>query len=172
MKKKLLTFAILLFSVCCFSTNSFSQIVPGGSDDGTGGGIGTDPGGTAGGGTVGGTSCPLNYAFKRNNGNGWGVCHGDAQIRVVFTPLPSANNVPQLIGIYYQGAKLTNVITPVNGDIIDKNKPYISYCLIGSLPERNNGNPKANIPPAVKLTLEFKYADGTVCRTDNEVTSN
>lgn len=117
-----------------------------------------------------GTSdCPLSYCFKRNNGNGWGVCHADAQIRVSFSQLPASNNIPVLTAIYYKDQLLTNVKLPVYGDIIDKTKPYISYCLTGSLPETNNGNPAGNIPPAVKLRLQFTYLNGTTCSTDNQL---
>ena len=161
MKTKLLTFAILLISFCIFSTATFGQVAPG--NDGTGG-LPPDGGGTIPG--VGPTTCPISYSFKRNNGNGWGVCHGDAQIRVTFDPMPSAAEVPLLTGIFYLGVRLTNVILPVSGDLVTKGQGYVSYCLIGSAPEKNNGNPFANIPPAVKLLLEFTYPNGLICTTD------
>lgn len=150
-KKLLVIFLISFFSIT--THNSFAQgRDAGGSDDG-----------------VINETCPTSFSFKRNNGNGWGVCHGDAQIRVVFNPMPSPNNIPVLTGVYYEDDLLTNIILPVSGDMIDKTKPYISYCMTGSFPARNNGNPRANIPPAVKLVLEFTYPSGLVCRTNNEV---
>ena len=150
MKKKLLIFTVSLLSLCIFSTTSFAQGAPG--DDGSGGGV-TPPDG---GGTVGTTPppAPMIYTFKRNNGNGFGVCGGDAQIRVAFNPMPTTY-IPCITEIWYNGAKLTNVILPVYGEVIDKTQPYVSYCLMGSLPATNNGNPLANIPPACKLTLVF-----------------
>lgn len=152
MKTKLLTFAFLFISTCILSTTTFAQPAPG--DNGTGPGGGTPPDGGGTGGTP--PPAPMIYTFKRNNGNGWGVCGGDAQIRVAFSPMPSSY-IPCITEIWYQGAKITNVILPVYGEIIDKTQPYVSYCLMGSLPATNNGNPLANIPPASKLTLVFGH---------------
>ena len=146
--KKNLIFTVLLMSFCLFAASAFAQDPPGNNNSGI---------------------CPISYSFKRNNGNGWGVCHSDAQIRVAFNPLPSPDNIPTLTAIYYKGNPLTNVMLPVTGEVINKTQPYVSYCLTGSVPERNNGNPNGNIPPASKLTLEFTYPDGLVCTTDNEV---
>ena len=122
----------------------------------------------AGGSSNGTEPCPV--SFKRNNGNGFGVCGGDAQIRVAFGTLPG--NIPQLTAIYYTNTNtgiqtnVTSVFLPVNGDLISKTKPYISYCLTGILPAP--GNSQGNIPPAVKLVLEFTYQSGQICRTDVE----
>jgi hypothetical protein len=165
MKTQLRSIALLFFSLVIFSTISFAQPPPGGQDDGSPGG-GPDGGGNTGGG---GTSCPVSYSFKRNNGNGWGVCHGDAQIRVSFNPMPTAAMVPVLTAIYYQGKALTNVMLPVEGDLVTKGQSYVSYCLTGSAPAKNNGNPFGNIPPGVKLLLEFTYPNGMICKTESDV---
>lgn len=147
MKKVFFRAVTVLLYTFLFSSSAFAQVVPGGSG---GGGV-IDPG-TGGGGVV--YDCPQSYSFKRNNGNGWGVCHGDAQIRIAFTQLPQV--IPQLTGIYYEGNKITTIYYPVDGDVIDKTQPYISYCLSGG-----------NIPPAHKLILEFTYPNGQICTTDN-----
>lgn len=161
MKRKLLISAILLISFCIFSTATFGQTAPG--DNGTGG-IPPDGGGTG----SAPPPAPMIYTFKRNNGNGLGVCGGDAQIRVAFSPIPTTY-IPCINEIWYNGSIITNVILPVYGEIIDKTQPYISYCLMGSLPATNNGNPLANIPPACKLTLVF----GNPVTTNNtHVTNN
>lgn len=115
---------------------------------------------------------PCAVSFKRNNGNGWGVCGGDSQIRVHYSELPSV--APQLTQIIYENTNtgeqtsITNVMLPVDGNFVSKTQPYISYCLNGSMPPKNNGNPPGNIPPAVKLVLVFTYPSGQVCRLDIE----
>ena len=145
-----------MLSLTFFCNKTFAQRDAGGST----GGYVTQP-------------CPL--SFKRNNGNGFGVCGGDAQIRVTFSQLPTV--IPQLTGILYTNTntgiqtKVTSVFLPVDGDVINKTKPYISYCLTGSLASilQAPGNSQGNIPPAVKLVLEFTYPDsGQVCTTDIE----
>jgi hypothetical protein len=152
MKQKFFTTAFLALSVFIISSKTFAQTDSGGLD--TGGGSGT---GTVGGGTTGTPPpAPLIYTFKRNNGNGLGVCGGDAQIRVAFNPLPT-DYIPCITEIWYNGSRITNVVLPVYGEIIDKTQPYVSYCLMGSALGTNNGNPLANIPPASKLTLVFGH---------------
>jgi|GEM_PF-2460001 len=166
MKTRLLTFAFLLISFCIFSTATFAQPAPG--NDGTGGTPPPDGGGT--GGTP--PPAPMVYTFKRNNGNGFGVCGGDAQIRVAFSPMPTPTSyIPCITEIWYNGSKITNVVLPVYGEIIDKTQPYVSYCLMGSLPATNNGNPLANIPPACKLTLVFGHpvTNNSINGTDNGI---
>lgn len=152
MKKKF-SICFIVLSLCIVSLRSTAQDVrdAGGSADGSG----PQP-------------CPI--SFKRNNGNGKGVCGGDAQIRVSFSELPAS--VPQLTAIYYTNknsgiqTRVNSIELPVDGDIIDKTKPYVSYCLTGILPAP--GNSQGNIPPAVKLVLEFKYPSGQVCTTESE----
>lgn len=151
MKKSLLSFTLLLLTLVIVSPDASAQRDAGGSSNGF-------------------ISQPCPVSFKRNNGNGWGVCHGDAQIRVAFSAMP--DEIPKLTAIRYTPSNtgvqqtITTVILPVDGDIISKNKPYISYCLTGSLPAP--GNSQGNIPPAVKLVLEFTYSTGQVCVTDYE----
>jgi hypothetical protein len=89
---------------------------------------------------------PCPESFKRNNGNG--TCGGDAQIRLTFNQLPST--APALVGIWYNGNLINGIVLPAYGNIneLDK-KGYISYCLDGM-----------NIPPANKITLQFRYPDG------------
>jgi hypothetical protein len=69
MKKSILM--SIAITLCFFITNDSSAQVAdsreaGGSDDGF-------------------IHQPCPVSFKRNNGNGWGVCHGDAQIRIAFS---------------------------------------------------------------------------------------
>lgn len=149
MKKKLLTFAFLLITAFIFSTTTFAQIVPGGED--SGGGTTPDEGG----GTVVTPYTYNSFAFKRNNGNGNGVCGDRAQIRVVFTPMPeNAADIPKLSAIWYQGKNLLGTNVGVSGvTIVNQTQPYISYCLTGLLPAP--GVSGGNIAPAEKLTLDF-----------------
>lgn len=151
MKKKLLTFAFLLISACFFSTASFAQTAPG--DDGTGG----DDLPVEGGGTVVTTYTFSSFTFKRNNGNGNGVCGDRAQIRVVFNPMPPTTaDIPKLLHIWYQGTELLGVTVSVSATtIVSQTQPYVSYCLNGLLPAP--GVSGGNIPPAEKLTLEFAH---------------
>lgn len=147
--KQIISFCAITLTLFIFSDNSYAQRDAGGSADGD-------------------FSQPCPVSFKRNNGNGHGVCGGDSQIRVAFSVLPTVT--PQLTAIYYTNtstgikSSVTNVFLPVDGDIINKNQPYISYCLTGSIPAP--GNSQGNIPPAVKLVLEFTYPSGQVCTTD------
>jgi hypothetical protein len=154
MKKRIITMSV--FTLLLFVSNiSFGQTTEGREAGGSDNGFTYEP-------------CPVSW--KRNNGNGWGVCHGDAQIRVAFGEMPSV--IPQLTKITYtvtntgQTTTITSVQLPVNGDIINKSHHYISYCLTGILPAP--GNSQGNIPPAVKLVLEFTYPSGQVCTTDFE----
>lgn len=142
MKHRLIIFAFLLFLIYFLSAKAFSQSAPGG-----------------------GSECPTSYSFKRNNGNGWGVCNGDEQIRVTFSPMPSAGNIPLLTAIYYQGQPVSKVIFPVSGELVTHGQGYVSYCLRGS-PHKNKGNPFGKISASIKVVLEFTYPDGMICRTD------
>jgi hypothetical protein len=151
MKKRLLTFAFFAIFTCLFSVSTFAQVVPGGEDDGTG--TGPDEGG----GTVTTPYTYNTYAFKRNNGNGIGVCGDRAQIRVVFSPMPpTAADIPKVTAIWYQGHNLLGTSVGVSATtIVDQTQPYVSYCLTGLLP--SPGVSGGNIPPAEKLTLEFSH---------------
>jgi hypothetical protein len=134
MKKRLFTFAILLFTTCLFSANVFSQPAPG-DDGGTGGGLPVDGGGT----TV--VTQPEAIHFTRNNGDG--TCGGMAQIRMYYATAPTT--APVLTQIYYNGAPLYTNFTAVTGDISNyATTGYVSFCLNTS-----------NIPPAIKLTLTY-----------------
>lgn len=136
MKKKLLSFAVIVLSLCIFSASSFAQEVPGGSGDG-GGGTPPDEGGT-GGGTV---TQSTGFHFTRNNGDG--TCGQKAQIRLYYTIAPTA--APVLTQIYYQGQPLFANFQPVTGDISGfATKGYVSFCINTS-----------NLPPAIKLTLTY-----------------
>ena len=151
MKKKLFTFALLI-SACIFSTTAFAQTAPG--DDGTGGDTTDLP--IEGGGTVITPSYDFStYVFKRNNGNGIGVCGDRAQIRIEFSPMPpTSSDIPKLSGIWYQGTNLLGTSVAVSAmSIINQTQPYVSYCLTGLLP--SPGVSGGNIPPAEKLTLTF-----------------
>lgn len=146
MKKKLLAVTLLMFSFLLFSSKTFSQIVPGGSDDGTGGG------GIDGGGTITGTT--TSFTWKRNNGNGWGVCGGNSQIRVVFDPMPASGHIPTLSSIMYNGQNLIpSTVVAAPGVIVNQTQPYVSYCLTGTLVAP--GSSSGDIIPANKLTLAF-----------------
>src|ERR1043165_7346577 len=110
--KQIISFCAIALSIFIFSGTSYAQ---GGRD--------------AGGSSNGDFSQPCPVSFKRNNGNGNGVCGGDSQIRVAFSELPTVT--PQLTAIYYvntntgQKSSVTNVFLPVDGDIINKTQPYI-----------------------------------------------
>jgi hypothetical protein len=69
-----------------------------------------------------------------------------------------------LTAIYYQGQLSTKVSLPVVGDIVTEGQGYVSYCV--SAPLKNNGNQFGIISRSVKISVEFTYTDGTVCRTD------
>jgi hypothetical protein len=142
MKTKQFTLAFLLLLCCIFSRASFAQTAPGG-----------------------GSECPKSYSFTTNSGNGWGVCNGDAQIRVTFNQMPLPENIPVLTAIYYQGRPLTKIILPVGGELVTNGQGYVSYCLTGT-GQKNNRNSFDYISHSVKIILEFTYPDGTVCRTD------
>lgn len=152
MKKKLLTFTLFAIFTCLFSITTFAQIVPGGEDSGTGDGTVEPDEGT---GTVTAPYTFNTFAFKRNNGNGNGVCGERAQIRVVFSPMPTnAADIPKVSAIWYQGKNLLGTSVGVYATtIVDQTQPYVSYCLTGLLPAP--GVSGGNIPPAEKLTLEF-----------------
>lgn len=142
MKTKQFIFPFLLFLCCIFSTGSFAQTAPGG-----------------------GSGCPIPYSFKKNSGNGWGVCNGDAEIRVIFNQMPLPDNIPLLTAIYCQGRSVTRISLPVSGNIITTGQGYVSYCLTGSI-QKNNRNPFDYISRSIKIVLEFTYPDGMICRTD------
>jgi hypothetical protein len=132
MKKRLLTFAILLISLGVTST-SFAQ-------DDTGGAAGGSTGGTSGGGTT-VAAQPLAIHFTRNNGDG--TCGMQAQIRMYYTTAPTV--APVLTQIDYNGSPLYANFAPVVGDISKyATTGYVSFCL-----------PTSNIPPAIKLTLTY-----------------
>lgn len=93
-----------------------------------------------------GTHQPCPDYFKRNNGNG--TCGGDAQIRVYFSQ--QVTSAPVLTAVWYQGEQITGIALPVYGDMSELSKKgYISYCIEGR-----------NIPPAIKITLQFQYQNG------------
>ena len=151
MKKKILTFAVLLLTLLIVSSNSFSQAPPGGSEDGSGDDLPIEGGGTV----ITPSYDFSSYIFKRNNGNGLGVCGDRAQIRVEFSPMPPTTaDIPKLSGIWYQGTNLLISNVAVSSmSIINQTQPYVSYCLTGLLP--SPGVSGGNIPPAEKLTLTF-----------------
>lgn len=104
-----------------------------------------DAGGSADGTTAAPQPCPT--AFARNNGDG--TCGGQSEIRLYFTQAPVY--APTLENIYYNGESLLTNGFPVNGNIADLAvKGYISYCLATT-----------NIPPAIKLTVVFRYINST-----------
>jgi hypothetical protein len=138
MKPKPVVFAFLFCLTGFFSTGTFAQTVPGGSIE-----------------------CPTSCSIKKNNGGG--MCHGDAMVSVVFTPNPSAVDIPLLTGIYYNG-QIVSCVYPVQGSVVSKKDAInISYCLTESA---SKNTPLKNVPPAGKLILEFTYQDGTVCKTN------
>jgi hypothetical protein len=157
MKQKFFTVTFFAASLFIISTKTFAQADSGGLD--TGGGTGGTVGGTTGGTTPPPTPAPMVYTFKRNNGNGLGVCGGDAQIRVAFSTMPTTvANTPSISQIWYDDGKnglkqVTSVQLPIYGDITDKTQPYVSYCVTGIMPAP--GNSVGNINPAIKLTLCF-----------------
>ena len=135
MKKRLLTFAVLVLSLSITST-TFAQDDSGGSagSGGTGGGV-------VGGGTTGTAAQPNAIHFTRNNGDG--TCGMQAQIRMFYATAPTA--APVLNQIWYNGAPLYSNFTAVTGNISNyATTGYVSFCL-----------PTSNIPPAIKLTLDY-----------------
>lgn len=102
---------LAIFIATLFSTETFSQIAPGDSNDG-----------------ITGTTQPCGTFFKRNNGDG--TCGGDAEIRLSFSQQP--DYAPTLVAIWYDGQQANDVILPVEGDMSSLDKGYISYCLQGS----------------------------------------
>ena len=174
MKLKLFSIPVLLLTFLILSGQSFAQSDSGGLDTGGGTGTGTD------GGTTGGTTppppAPIVYTFKRNNGNGLGVCGGDAQIRVAFETIAQMASgeapIPCIKELWYEDGKnpkvlVTNVVYPIHGEIYDKTQPYVSYCITGVPPAP--GNSQGNINPAIKLTLVLAYYTSTVGGTANGV---
>jgi len=153
MKKKLSTFALLFISLLIFSTISFSQPPPGGQDDAGGDAIPVEGGGTV---AVPSTYSFKSFSFKRNNGNGNGVCGYNAQVRIVFDPMPSTTeDIPKLTSIIYKGTDLlaNGYAEIIYTQIVNQTQPYVSYCVRGieNLPGASDGN----IQPAEKLTLKF-----------------
>ena len=135
MKKRLLTFAALILSICIGATNTYAQDDSGGAAGSTGPIV---SGGTT---ATTATAQPLAVHFTRNNGDG--TCGGQAQIRFYYTVAPTV--APVLTQIYYQDQPLYTNLLPVTGNITGfASKGYISFCL-----------PTANIPPALKLTLTY-----------------
>jgi hypothetical protein len=140
MKKRLLTSAILFLSFCILSTTSFAQTAPGDSGGDTSGGS-TDGGGTA------VVPQPTAIEFFRNNGDG--TCGGQAQIRLYYTTAPTI--APTLDNILYNGAPLIANFVPTGSILADlTTKGYFSFCL-----------PVSNIPPAIKLTIQYHYGGTT-----------
>ncbi|MDQ6757983.1 MAG: hypothetical protein M3004_13735 [Bacteroidota bacterium] len=138
MKKMIFSMAVLL-SACVFSTKTFAQAVPGGSADG--GGV------IDGGGTTSTTPQPLGVHFMRNNGDG--TCGGNAQIRLYYNTAPTI--APTLDNIIYNGSPLIANFVPKGSILADlTTKGYLSFCM-----------PVSNIPPAIKLTLEYHYQGTT-----------
>ena len=170
MKQKLFTIPVLLLTFLILSTQTFAQSDSGGLDTGGGTGTGAD------GGTTGGTPpppAPIIYTFKRNNGNGLGVCGGDAQIRVAFEQMPSANQIPCINEVWYDDGKvgyvkISTIQYPILGSIVDQTQPYVSYCITGSMPAP--GNSQGNINPAIKVKLVFgTYTAPTAAGTANGI---
>lgn len=142
MKKNLFSLAVLLLSVCIFSSTTFAQETPGGSGDGSGS---PEAGATAGTAPVTAIQ-PAAIQFFRNNGEG--TCDGSAQIRLYYTTVPTI--APTLDNIIYNGQPLIANFNPVRsilGDITTKG--YFSFCL-----------PASNIPPVIKLVIQYHY-EGT-----------
>ncbi|HUS03176.1 MAG TPA: hypothetical protein VMY77_15665 [Chitinophagaceae bacterium] len=170
MKLKFFSIPVLLLTFLIFSHQTFAQSDSGGLDTG-GGGTGTVGGST--GGTTPPPPAPLIYTFKRNNGNGLGVCGGDAQIRVAFQTMPDANHIPCINEVWYDDGKvgyvkITTIQYPILGAIVDQTQPYVSYCITGSMPAP--GNSQGNINPAIKVKLVFgTYTAPTVAGTDNGI---
>lgn len=102
---------LAIFIATLFSTETFSQIAPGDSNDG-----------------ITGTTQPCGIFFKRNNGDG--TCGGDTEIRLNFSQQP--DYAPVLVAIWGDGKPVDGVILPVDGDMSSLDKGYISYCLQGS----------------------------------------
>ncbi|HUS03173.1 MAG TPA: hypothetical protein VMY77_15650 [Chitinophagaceae bacterium] len=125
MKKKLLTIAVLILSVCISST-SFAQ---------------GDTGGSAGASLSVTTPQPTGYHFTRNNGDG--NILGQAQIKLYYTSAPAIP--PELTDILYNGLPLFVNFAPVTADITNfASTGYVVFYI-----------PTSNIPPAIKLTLIY-----------------
>lgn len=139
MKRKLLTLALLIFSAS-ISNTTFAQTAPG--DSGGGSTVGIDGGGTT---TT--TPQPTGSEFFRNNGDG--TCGGQAQVRLYYTTAPTI--APTLDNIIYNGSPLIANFVPTGSVLADlTTKGYFSFCL-----------PTNNIPPAIKLTIQYHYGGTT-----------
>lgn len=151
MKPKLITLALIVMSSFILSTKTFAQPDSGGLDGGDGN---TTP--PEGAGTVASTYTFNSYSFKRNNGNGSGVCGYNAQIRVAFDPMPTnAADIPNLTSVIYKSSNLiaNGYAKVINAQIVSQTQPYVSYCVQGieNLPGASDGN----IQPAEKIILKF-----------------
>lgn len=131
----LLTF--LLFA----SLTTFAQRDAGGSSNGAGS---PDPG-------VNNPAPCVNQpdpeSFKRNNGEG--TCGMNGQIRLYFKKKDVPTEAPTLIALMTEDGESVNYISlPIQGDMSNIDKKYISYCLLGG-----------NVKPAKKLIAVFHYAN-------------
>ncbi len=149
MKRNVLTICMLL-CIGILPTKIFAQIVTdlGGSNDGgvTGEEATLDVSTMASAANANPANlppCTTLYSFKRNNGNGWGVCGGQGQIRIATTQTSGFPNIVRIFG----GGKGYDQTVKISG--AQTSKGYLSYCQ-----EINN------MPPAGKLTLVFATASG------------
>lgn len=142
MKKNLLSIAVLLFAIVVLPSKTFAQDIPGGSSSESGtidqgqimAATITDPASLP--------KCSSLLTFKRNNGNGWGVCGSQSQLRITTTQM---SNFPDLVqmtdGKNYHWKGLVSGSSDAKG--------YVSYC-----------QPDNNMSPATKLTLVFATQTG------------
>ena len=145
MKKRLLSFSMLVLGIGLFSTQTFAQDDAGGSSFQ---GVTATPPIADGSVTVAIVPPPGVRSVKRNNGDA-SSAYGVAEARLAFTKGMNIGE-PRLVKITYivGGAEIPN---PLMCDcaVTDLQKSYISYSL------------SKNVNPAKKLMFHFSYPDGS-----------
>ncbi|HUS03172.1 MAG TPA: hypothetical protein VMY77_15645, partial [Chitinophagaceae bacterium] len=142
MKKRLLSFSMLILSIGLFSTKTFAQ------DDAGGASFQGISGSTTGTTTVAIVPPAGVRNVKRNNGDA-SSAYGVAEARLAFTRGMDIGN-PKLVKITYLvgGAEIPNAVM-CDCAVTDVQKSYISYSL------------SKNVNPAKKLMFHFSYSDGS-----------
>lgn len=142
MKKRLLSFSMLILSIGILSTETFAQEDAGGSSY-----QGVTPDNPVTTVTIATVPPPGVRSVKRNNGDA-SSAYGVAEARLNFTRGTNIGN-PELVKITYiaDGKEIPNAVMQ-NLSIIDWQKSYISYSLT------------KNVNPAKKLMFHFRYSNG------------
>lgn len=142
MKKSVLSFSMLILSICILSTKTFAQEDTGGAsfqgiiyDSPVFSVMSVPPPGVT--------------HVKRNNGNGT-TATGNAEVRLSFSKGANVAGIQLLSVSYMTGGEVEGAVTTVTqiGAEIDYQKKYISYPL------------GKNINPAKKLIFNFSSPSG------------